>query len=271
VVDYDDIESEMLGRMVQGMRSGVGRWLFQLDLWKLARYERGLRQRFSSVIVARPEDRDRVGRTIGAFRVVPNGVTLQPRVSGTPDQHRLLFVGSFGWGPNADAVEWFATDVLPLLQRTHPTVRFSAVGRRGSAGWADRMVALGVDLHQSAPDLVPHYAQASIIVVPLRSGSGTKLKVLEAMMFGRPIVASPIAMEGIDASDGDAVLVATTAQEFADAIRRLFDDPALGLRLAERARAVVDAHYSWDVIRPLIVAAASDVVRPPAMVRTGTG
>jgi polysaccharide biosynthesis protein PslH len=271
VVDYDDIESEMQGRTVDGMRHGIGSVLFQLDVWKLARYERRLRQRFTSVIVARPEDRDRVGRTSGAIRVVPNGVTPQPRVSGVPDPTTVLFVGSFGWGPNADAVEWFATEVLPLVRRTHAAARFVAVGRRGNAAWADRMVALGVELYQSVPDLVPYYEQATIVVAPVRAGSGTKLKVLEAMMFGRPLVASPIAMEGIDATDGDAVLVAATPEQFADAVRRLFDDPAAGRRLADRARAIFDAQYTWDVIRPQIVAAASDVTRVPATAQTGTG
>jgi polysaccharide biosynthesis protein PslH len=264
LVDYDDIESEQAMRSLERMRWGIGRALGAIDARKLRRYEERLPDRFSAVVIARDEDHARVGSRPNRTYVVPNGVSTVSVTSDAPEVGNVLFVGSFGWEPNADAVEWFASEILPALRLARPSVRFVAVGRAGASGWSARMRALGVELYESVPSVEPFYARASIVVAPLRAGSGTKLKVLEAMMAGRPLVATPIAMEGIAARHEDGVLVAESADAFMQSCVRLLDDDVLRTRLAEQARAIVTEHYTWEAIRPAILTAAEELHRVAA-------
>jgi glycosyltransferase involved in cell wall biosynthesis len=264
LVDYDDIESEQTVRALGRLRWGASRMLASADARKLGRYERGLVRRFGAVVLARPEDRPRLGVAQDRIFVVPNGVATRPLLADAHDGRTLLFVGSFGWEPNADAVEYFAREVMPRIRQDRPDARFVAVGRAGSPDWANRMRTLGVTVFESVPDVTRFYADAAAVVVPLRAGSGTKLKVLEAMMYGRPMVASTIAMEGIDGRDGDAVLVADAPELQAQACIRLLRDPSLGRALALRARAIVEAHYTWDAVATATYAAVAAIERKSA-------
>ena len=259
LVDYDDIESEQSARSLQVLPWRPGRVLAMLDVIKTRRYERAMARRFNTIVIARPEDGSHFGPDASRIRVVPNGVLLTDVVNSPSSPNTLLFVGSFGWHPNNEAVEWMTETVMPLILATRPGVRFVAVGQRGSPEWAHRMRTLGAEVHESVGSVRPYYADATVVVAPLRRGSGTKLKVLEAMMIGRPIVATPVAMEGIEAKHDDAVLIADSPADFATAAIRLLDDAMLRDRISIRARAIAESLYSWETIRPAILAAIGSI------------
>ena len=259
LVDYDDIESEQSARSLKLLPWRPYRVLAMADVVKTRRYERTMPSRFSTVVIARADDRRHFRRNTTRIHVVPNGVVHTKEIGSASSMETLLFIGSFGWGPNSEAVEWMARAVMPLIRAKRSTVRFVAVGQRGDDGWARRMRALGAEIHESVESVLPFYSEATVIVAPLKRGSGTKLKVLEAMMLGRPILATRVAMEGIEARHDDAVLIADSPEDFAAAALRLLDDAELRDRLKARARSIAETNYSWETIRPSILSAAAAI------------
>ena len=260
LVDYDDIESEQASRSLKPLAWWrPGRVLVMIDVIKLRRYERTMAQRFSAIVIARPKDVRYFGRDTSRVLLVPNGIALSATLGPQSNDCTLLFVGSFGWGPNSEAVEWMVDFVMPLILAQRPGVRLVAVGQRGSIDWATRMRARGVELFESVDSLVPFYTDATVVVAPLRRGSGTKIKVLEAMMAGRPIVATEVAMEGIQANHDDAVLIANSAADFATATLQLLENSSLRNHIGNRARNIAKSLYAWETIRPAILSAAGAI------------
>src|SRR5262249_53125592 len=151
-----------------------------------------------------------------------------------------LFVGHFGHPPNGDAVGFLVYDVLPRLGRP---VGVRVVGR----GPVPPLPA-EIDVAGAVPDVRPHLAAARVVVAPVRFGTGMRGKVLEALAMGRPVVTTSVGAEGLGAVSGRDVLVADGADGFAGAVRRVLDDPGLGVRLGAAGRALVAARFDWDAI-----------------------
>ena len=181
--------------------------------------------------------------------VIANGVDLdanRPEATSTT-QPQLVFVGQMGWFPNRDGVDWFLRDVFPRILRACPSAEFVLVGKHdGMEIPAD--VAPRVTLAGFVPDLRPLVHAAAVYVVPLRAGSGTRLKVLEAMALGKAIVSTRVGSEGIALTHGKDVLFADEAQAFADAAVALLQSPAEAARLGAAARVLAEQRYGWDAI-----------------------
>jgi glycosyltransferase involved in cell wall biosynthesis len=178
--------------------------------------------------------------------VVPNGVDLdffQPRVDAEPRQpSTLLFFGAIDYYPNTDAVLHFAREVMPRLSERVPRVSLSIVGRRPPS----TVVALRssvVEVAGAVEDVRPHIERAGIVIVPLRIGGGTRLKILEAMAMGKAIVSTSLGAEGLDVVPERDLLIADEPVEFARQGERLLDDPNLADRLGRSARRLVAARY----------------------------
>lgn len=172
-----------------------------------------------------------------------------------PDfEHRkdLIFVGGFRHPPNVDAVQWFTSEVWPLLRSRSPDLRFHCIG----GDVPDAIRALhgrdGIEVHGHVPDLSPWLADVRVAVAPLRYGAGVKGKVNQSMAHGQPVVATHCAVEGMHLVDGADVLVADTPEAFAEAVLRLHEDPGLWRRLAANARRNVEQHFSLDAGRDVV-------------------
>jgi glycosyltransferase involved in cell wall biosynthesis len=182
--------------------------------------------------------------------VIPNGVDAQanqPAPGAPKNPRQLVFVGQMGWFPNRDGVEWFLADILPRIIATRSDVEFALIGKPGAlevpAALREHVRLLGF-----VKDVAPHVQDAGIYVVPLRAGSGTRLKILEAMAFGKAIVTTRIGAEGIALRDGVDAVFADSAAEFAAAVLRLLDAPAEVARLGAAARANAQDNYDWSAI-----------------------
>jgi glycosyltransferase involved in cell wall biosynthesis len=152
------------------------------------------------------------------------------------------------WYPNEDAVAFFADEVLPRIQETVPDVAFSIVGGNPSArvqklAERERVVVTG-----RVPEIKPYFAEATVFVVPLRIGSGTRLKILEALAMGKAIVSTTVGAEGLDLRDGEEILIADEPTAFADAVIRLLTDSELRRRVGETGRIRVEQDYDWRSI-----------------------
>lgn len=250
VLDEHNIEYELLGRMARG-GTAVRRLFNRLERRKLQREEVALWRRVDGCVLTSAREERIVRAQAPATRttVVPNGVDLeyfQP-APGEPDPTALVFTGNFGYHPNADAAVFFAREVLPLIQRVRPEARLTLVGR-GAPEEVQRLAGPHVVVTGQVADVRPYVAQAGVFVVPLRMGSGTRLKVLEALAMGRPVVSTALGCEGIDVRDGQHLLVAESPADFARAVLRLLDEPVLGRTLAARGRVLVERTYGWPAM-----------------------
>jgi len=223
--------------------------IIRSQLAKVARFESTLPSLFDCCVTVSEEDRDQMRRRYGASDVVvvPNGVDLDYYTPlADPNEPTLAFVGSLDWRPNQDAVRRLAESIWPRIRSDRPDARLSIVGRR-PPGWMRRLCREpGVSLHADVPDIRPHLAAAALIVVPLRIGGGSRLKILEAMAAGRCVVSTTIGAEGLDARDGEHLVIADDPARFAQQCVSLLDDPARRQVISRSGRALVETHYGWD-------------------------
>jgi glycosyltransferase involved in cell wall biosynthesis len=247
VVDLDDLES--LLQLQQVRNSPSFRPLALAELGKLYLYERMLPRRFWRLVVCKQEDRRFFGRRDQQVFVVPNGTKV---VATTPkDRERpgeICFIGSLGYGPNAEGAIYFHHEVLPKLLTLRPDVRFVVVGMNAPA----QVIALHdgrtCAVADSVPDVARYLEAATLVVVPLLRGSGTKLKVLEALAHGKAVVSTSVGAEGLDLRPGVDLEIADDAESFARACARLLDDPEARCRMANAGRERVLSRYAWEQV-----------------------
>ncbi|HZU73382.1 MAG TPA: glycosyltransferase family 4 protein [Acidimicrobiales bacterium] len=224
-------------------RSGMDR----LDEVRWRRMQRRVALR-SSALVCSEADRARLAAPAD---VVPNGYHDPGPPPDLPAEPVLVMVGLFVYPPNQDAARWFAGEVLPLVQARVPRAQVRLIGRHGGA-LDDLRTVPGVSVLGEVADVTAELGRARGVVVPLRSGSGTRIKILEAFAHGVPVVSTAIGCEGIDAEPGRHLLVADEPERFAAECVRVLTDDALAMDLRAAARALFEARYRWSDIRPLV-------------------
>jgi glycosyltransferase involved in cell wall biosynthesis len=164
----------------------------------------------------------------------------------TAEARHVVSVATMFYPPNVEAVHWFATEAFPTVRQSRPGVEFHVVGSRPPARIADlARPDSGVVVTGYVPDLQPVLRQAALMVVPLLSGSGMRVKILEAFARGIPVVSTTIGVEGIDAEPGRHLLVADRPADFAAAVLRLLEDPSEAAQLAGAARRLIEERYDW--------------------------
>jgi sugar transferase (PEP-CTERM/EpsH1 system associated) len=222
-------------------------WLARLEAERLQRYERALASRFERLIVSSPVDRAAIG-PYENLHVVPNGVDTRHFhfVEDGREPNTIIFSGRMAYFPNAVAAIWFAKQVLPLIRRQIPAVRFIIAGADPSRQVLELKRLDGVQVTGYVSDLHELLSRAAVAVAPMQAGSGIQNKVLEAMSSGTPLVATPSALGGIEARDGEHLLMARDGEAVAEQIIRLLQDPSLACRLAHSARSLVEDKYTWD-------------------------
>jgi glycosyltransferase involved in cell wall biosynthesis len=241
------------------------RWYRAADLRKAEQLERRALQDYDQVIVCSDEDAAAFGGAApldrSKLRVVPNGVDLSAfSVTALPAEPRILFPATLGYAPNVDGALWFCGEIWPRIKAAVPAATLELVGR----GPVPEVLALadtdGVAVHPDVPSMTPYYEAARAVVVPLRSGTGTRLKALEAMACGRPVVGTTIGLEGIGVRDREQLLVADRPGAFADAVIELLSDAELASGLAQAGRVHVERRFGWDSIGQDFVALMTDVL-----------
>jgi glycosyltransferase involved in cell wall biosynthesis len=176
----------------------------------------------------------------------------------------MLFLGSMGYPPNIDAATHFAGEILPRIRQQRPSARFSIVGKETANEVSRLHDGETCIVHGAVSDVAPHYAAAGLVVAPIRLGAGTRLKVLEALMFGKAVVGTSIAIEGLDLRPGVDLEVADSPDAFAQACLSLMQNERRRRQLGEAGRQRVCELYDWSRIGRLAVSAAIDAVRDRA-------
>jgi rhamnosyltransferase len=222
------------------------------DLMRLLRYELRVCRRADQLHMMSAADARHLApfQPDGArrMRVVPNGVdtAFYRAPAEPPPREGVLYVGNFQNLPNVDALEYFLLDIWPLVRLRRPEARLTVAGANPSKRVLRFDGHDGVEVVGSVPDLRPYYHRHRLMVAPIRAGSGTRLKILEAFAAGLPVVSTILGAEGIDCRNGRHLLIADQPAAFADAVGRLLDDGALCARLAAEAEALAAERYDWE-------------------------
>jgi glycosyltransferase involved in cell wall biosynthesis len=248
VLDEHNVEYDILRRTFETEQALARKLYSFVEFLKFRREERAAWTRMDACVFTSVRDRDlALGRvTDERAAVVPNGVDTREFAPSAPSASRdVVFVGA-DFYPNADALRFYADEVLPLVRRESPASRLVVVGQAARA-LTDRWRA-GVILVGPVPSVRPWLESAAVVVAPLRIGGGTRLKVLEAMAMARPVVATTIGAEGIDAVSGRDLLIADDPVGLARATLRVLEDRRLGEHIGLAGRRLVERRYDWDVI-----------------------
>jgi len=240
------------------------RALFEMEWRKLRACEADACRRAALTIAVSDDDRDRLAEMSPGSRVVsiPTGVNTQyfaPRQEADVPG-RLVFSGSMDWHPNEDAVCYFVDTILPRVRAEFPNVSFTIIGRNPSARVRELATHPGVNVTGTIDDVRPSIAEGSVYVVPLRAGSGTRIKIFEALAMGKAVVSTTVGAEGLALESGRHFLAADTPHDFAHAVIRLLRDPARRQALGDAGRALVQENYSWATIARQFEARCEEVV-----------
>jgi polysaccharide biosynthesis protein PslH len=281
IADWHNIESEIVSRYASTNESAARRLFARRTAQLLERAESTLLTACDQHTVASDRERDTLQRRSPAAVVgtVPNGVDVSyyAQTGGAVSDacRDILFVGSMDYHANIDAVQWMVRDGWPKIRSVNPGLRLVIAGRKP----APSVLALACEdvlVTGTVEDVRPFYARALVVVVPLRVGSGTRLKILEAMAAGVPVVSTTLGAEGLRVEDGVNILVADTGDEIATAICRLATRPEWRDRLVRAARDLVTKAYDWAGLGTQLYGIHEDAadrsrlrlqVRPPAASR----
>jgi len=193
---------------------------------------------------------------LSSISVVNNGAEVPPQIRSVPEevtalQPYVVFIGQMDYRPNVDAVEYFATDLLPRIHKTHAQLKFVIVGRDPTRRVRRLGRLPGVIVTGSVPEVASYLAGSAAVVAPFRISHGIQNKMLEALAFGKPIVSTPGPAKAIGAIDGETMLIAETADDFVKALLALFEDPQLYQRLCNGADFVRKNFYWPDKLKKL--------------------
>ena len=248
----DELEVGVLREQHLSQPLGLQRLRRGLTWWKYARFVRELIGQFDRATVVSDLERahlENAGCDVTHVEVVPNGVDRSDLSRANhPKPGRLIYPGSVTYSANLDAVRYFVNEILPKVQATRPDASLQVTGATGNVDVSGLSGKAGVTFTGYVDDAKKLVAHSSACVVPLRIGGGTRLKILESMALGTPVVSTSKGAEGLALTPEEDILIADTPDDFARQTLRLLDDFVLRARLAANARRLVEQTYTWDRI-----------------------
>jgi polysaccharide biosynthesis protein PslH len=246
----------------------------KLEARRVKRYEGMLLEKFDHTLAVTEIDRDMLLEAVqsGYHRVssahnrdesgsvaINSSVTIIPiavdtqvlrRIDRQPGSVNIVTLGTLHYPPNADGIRWFAREVFPRVLQQNPKATLTIIGKNPPADFQELAISQPERFTVTGyvPDLEPYLERASLMVVPVRAGSGMRVRILEAFAHAMPILTTTVGLEGIDAVPGEDVLVADSSDDFAGKVVSLLRDEHLQKKLAERGRRLAEARYDWRVV-----------------------
>ena len=255
ILDEHNAVWQVFDRLRNGERNPFKRWFLGREARIIRNLEGRACQRAQVVLAVSEEDKRALGAiTDGSvpIEVVPITVDAERFMSSfearSPQTNRLLTIGTMFWLPNSEGVMWWLREGYQYLRALRPDLLYDIVGARPPrALQALARASAGVRLHGYIADVAPYWTHAGALAVPILSGGGVRVKILEAMAMGVPVVSTTIGCEGLDVRDGEHLLVADTPAAFAKACARVLQEKELALRLARSARQLIFERYDANV------------------------
>lgn len=249
VLFQHNVETELWRRQARFEPNRLKRAAYGIEARKMARYERATVARFHHIIAVSEHDRRLMTTMVDESRisVVPTGVDVARFHAAADAQPRaplVIYLGSMDWEANIDGVEWFCGEMWPRVLAAVPGAEFRIVGRNPDAR-VKRLASDTVTVTGTVPSVVDHLAEAAVVVVPLRIGGGTRLKIFEAMGAARAVVSTRVGAEGLEVTHNEDILLHDDAPAFADAVVRILRDDAVRRRLGAAAKQLAERH-DWS-------------------------
>ncbi len=253
IYDWHNIESEAMHRYAVNQASPLRRLYATLTARRMAALERRiLKTAFAHLVCSRREREALLRRVHGArIALIGNGVDTALFDADQPangQRRRIVFVGSMNYHANIEAACWFVKRIWPQVRKSFPEWRFTLVGSDPHPDVLALGEERGVEVTGTVPDVRPYYREAVAAVVPLRVGGGTRLKILEAMAAGVPVISTPLGAEGLDLSPGKDILIASRDGAWFPALDSLATDTNLWNNLAQTGRTLVRHKFDWKLL-----------------------
>lgn len=248
VLDAHNALFKVVERLAGQTRNPVVRRALQHEARRLQRYEAQSYRRFDDVVFVTEEDRSRIGLAHAWTIPIcgdPHDTPMTPRAKG----QRITFVGALHWPPNAEGIRWFLDEVWPMVHRILPDATLTVIGKQPPRDVAETLQP-NVEALGYVADLQPYLAETSAWIVPLWSGGGMRVKIIDAWTWGVPVVSTRIGAEGLAYEDNGNLLIADTPEEFVAAVVRVTRDGELAERLLQAGRCTVLEQYSWRSVYP---------------------
>jgi len=253
VLDEHNCEYAVVKRAAGERTGALTRFRYDLGWKKFARWEAEMCRRFDAVAMVSEQDMESLlcaGPDLRNLQIIPNGVDVQQFDPGSrsPEPNALIYNGALTYGPNLGAARYYAFEVYPILKERLPDVRLRITGRTTGVDLRGVEDCPGIELTGYVADIRDVLYKSAACIVPLRHGGGSRLKILEAMAAGVPVVSTSKGAEGMGHVAGEHLLVADGPRDFASAVERVLTDPGLAARLAASARKLVEERYGWKKI-----------------------
>ncbi len=251
IIDEHNIEYEICQRTYQRETAGLRKWYNWIEYRLLRSHELELCRRASAVLVTSERERIILKSMLpsSVIEAVPNGVDIETFQEVDPEREvpgRIIFTGVMAYHANVDAVIFFAQQCWPLIQAQIPGATWQIVGANPPPKVQRLARSPGITVTGSVPDVRPYLAQASVAIAPLLVGSGTRLKILEALAMRKAVVSTDIGCEGLAVESGKHLVIANQPESFAQAVVDLLKHPEMRIQLGAAGRLLVEAEYDWE-------------------------
>ena len=251
VLNEHNVESLLLQRRLENEKGILKKWFFSRQQKLLEKFERNVCRNVHSIITCSENDLTTIKTFAPHTRVdvVPNGVDtsyFSPLVSEPEEPHSMIFIGGLNWFPNYDALEWFDSSIFPEILNQFPDAHLHIIGIMSDTfPWKHPQATT---CYGFVDDIRPYMAKASLFIVPLRIGGGTRLKILNAMAMGKPVISTTIGAEGLGVTSGENILLADDEKTFSKMTGTLFNQSTARKTLSINARKYINDHYQWKHI-----------------------
>jgi len=247
-----NVESQIWARRANYAGDPFAKVFFRTQEWKMRRFEkRALLRASAATVVTNLELSTLRNWGVTNVNLVPNGVDLEA-YTPTPEaecEDGLLFLASLDWYPNLDALGYFVKKILPAVRAQRPGAHLRIVGRKPAESVIRHYSSLpGIDFVGEVKEVRSHLYRATVVIVPLRIGGGSRIKILEALAAGKAVISTTIGAEGLDVISGEHLLIADSPAEFAGGVEELLASTQLRRRLGDNGRKLVTDRYGWDQI-----------------------
>jgi polysaccharide biosynthesis protein PslH len=251
LLNEHNIESTIIDRYVQLETNPVLKGYAFYELNRMKRYENRIWRSFDILLVCSEVDKKEVDqRALSQLvQVIPNGVNLPGTGEQQEEANLLVYTGLISWKPNEDAVLFFAKEIYPLIKRANSHARWMIVGKSPSKQVRQLQEQdPSIEVTGFVDDISTYTAKGSVVIVPLRIGSGTRLKILEALALKKAVVSTSVGCEGLDVTDGIDIRIADEPKQFAKCVVSLLKDEDKRRKLGAAGRLLVEQKYSFEVI-----------------------
>jgi glycosyltransferase involved in cell wall biosynthesis len=262
---FEEAEVTVIREQFTAQRHPIKRLRYGLTWWKFARFMRSFVAHFDGATVVSEIERThlvRIGCDARRVSVIPNGVdAAHLAVQATPQPAALIYPGALTYSANYDAVRYFLAAIFPLIRAARPDVTLTVTGSIDGVPIDALPNREGVTFTGHVPDVNGLIAASTACIVPLRLGGGTRLKIIQSMALGTPVVSTAKGAEGLDVTPEENILIADTPERFAAQTLRLIDDAELRARLSANGRNLIAQRYTWDRIGRQLDILLDDIIR----------